>query len=233
MLGYQLRPREATTGWRDSAVWSGLRTFRMKLVTTFYRRLVVIVRSLDDLPDLRRSGLGRSARIAPLEPENAPAYERLRPDQRAGTATARMSAGHTCIGVWEGDRLMHAAWVAVSRCYIPYLRCDLILEPGDILVYDTFTDPAARHRGYAHARSMFTLRLFRDSGYRRSVGIVAVENTAGWASARSAGYLVIGMYSCMRLGPWQHCWSRAMSADSLPHVAPGTPFVGGPGMNVR
>jgi hypothetical protein len=187
----------------------------MKVVTTFYRRVDVMARALDGLPSTESK---LAARIAPLAPEELDAYMIFRPEQRADRIRARLAAGHRAFVVWYAGGIVHAAWMATGRVYVPYLRQDIALEPADVFTYDSFTLPAFRHHGLVGARIAHALRHYAERGFQRSLALVAVENRPSFLAVSAAGYRPLGRFLCLRVGPWQRIRAVAYGEERLPRL---------------
>jgi hypothetical protein len=90
------------------------------------------------------------------------------------------------------------------------------LKPGDFYFYDDYTLSAFRNYGLAQARGVYVFKYYRDLGYRRAIGVVALENKVGLGTASALGCCAIGLYGCIRFGPWQWDWKEALSEEPLP-----------------
>jgi RimJ/RimL family protein N-acetyltransferase len=186
----------------------------MKVLTTFYRRVILVVHLLDDTIPVLRSRL--PVVITILTETNINAYHRFRPEQSLQEIQARLARGDRCFACWYENRIIDAGWVATGRVHIPYLRRDLILDPRDIYNYDSYTLPAYRGRGLYMARNAYIARYNWQEGFSRSVAVVAVENKALLAILLKSGLKPIGLYSCMRFGPWQRGWQQPWGEEALP-----------------
>lgn len=189
----------------------------MKAITTFYRRMVLLDRDLSDpLPEVepRPPMELRQATSADL-----PAYRAFHPDQPEAVAEARFARGDECFAVWDEGRIVHAAWAATERAYVGYLRRDLVLQPDEMYAYDAFTRPSHRGMGLCSLRGIHMLQHYRERGYAHSFGLAAVENQAGFAQVRAVGYVPTGLYTCVRLGPWQRHGRRPFGNERLPALA--------------
>jgi len=125
----------------------GLTTLRMKVVTTFVRRVIVLVRSLeDDRSDFPLPSGLRLAILDGLDATDLAAYRALRPDESAGLLDTRFAQGDRCFAVLTGRRMVHATWASPACAPLPYLAADAALENGDVCLYDSFTDRAWRGR---------------------------------------------------------------------------------------
>lgn len=190
------------------------RLLKMKAVTTFYRRVHVFVRRLDQPIPAFQPGV--PVTVEQLTEQDLPAYEVFRGKRHGAGAAARLAAGNRCFAAWHEREIVYAAWLATGRAHVSYLGGDLVLDPGDIYHFDSYTLPAFRQRGVAKAVYAHVLRWCRDEGYRRSIRLVAVENTAALRVTQALGCQSVGIYGCVRVGPWQRGWQRAEDEEALP-----------------
>ena len=199
--------------WAD-AVWRSIQILITKVLTTFYRRAIIVARSLhNEIPNLQPC---LPVTIAVLTGKDLPAYHQFRPDQNMTLIQGRLERGDRCYVAWHEGRIVHAAWVCTKDIYDPYLRRTLLLQPGDIRIYDSYTLPAYRRHGLAHTRGIHVLRQYQEEGFRRSTAIVALENKGSLGEVKVLGYHPIGIFRCVRLGSWQWDWEEAWSDEPLP-----------------
>jgi hypothetical protein len=186
----------------------------MKMLTTFYRRAVVLARPIDDIiPEVKPR---IPIVITLLRDEDLPAYLRHRPDQHSNEIRTRTAQGDKCFAAWHEGRIVHSGWITTMPKHEFYLRRKLILQPGDIFLYDHYTQPSHRGLDLARAREVHVLHHYRGEGYRRSVAIIAIENKAAFHPFKSLGYHSIGMFKCLRFGPWQWTWEERWGEELLP-----------------
>ena len=193
-----------------------LRLLGVKILTTFYRRLYYMARPLDDpIPDLH-PGLPVSFEVRTAEEMRTD----LRVPQEYKELIRIPLAGneHYFIAIYEG-RIVQLVKVATGQVYIPYMRRALLVPPGDLYLYGSFTSPAFRGCDLAPARAVRMMHHYRSLGYRRMVCVIAVENRSGYGVVEKLGYCSLGMYNCLRLGPWQYDWQRTYGGESLPKPA--------------
>lgn len=188
--------------------------FVMKMLTTFYRRAVVVARPIDDTITAVTPRF--PIVITVLREEDLPAYIQLRPDQHPNVIRMRLAKGDQCFAVWHEGQIVHTGWVTTKQKYEPYLRRELILQPGDIFLYDHFTHPSLRRCRLAQARDVHVLRHYREEGYRRSIAIIAIENKVAFLPFKAVGYRSIGIVKCLRFGPWQWDWEERWGEEPLP-----------------
>ncbi len=185
----------------------------MKILTTFYRRMILFVYPLDSTIPVLLPRL--PVDIAILIERDLDAYHRFRPDQSMKEIRMRLESGDRCFVCWYEDRIVDAGWVATGRVYIPYLRRRLILGSRDIYNYDAYTLPAYRGLGIFMARNSYVARYNQKEGYSRSIAMVAVENKASKVILHRSGLIPIGLYNCLRLGPWQWEWQQQWGQEAL------------------
>ncbi len=199
-------------GWRRSGL---LPTLAMKILTTFYRRMLVVALSIEEWSAAPEPPAGFAVRLLGLD--DLRAYLRLRPDQGESVIRARLALGDRCFGVWRGPDLLHTGWVATrSACPVPYLEHEIRLLPGDVHPYDHHTRADARRLGIARLRMDAVFEACRSEGYRRSVGVVAWENATAIAAARAASYHVLGLVSRARFGRWRRLRVERWSDEPMP-----------------
>ena len=185
----------------------------MKILTTFYRRAIVVARPIDEtIPELNPR---LPIVITLVREEDFPAYIQLRPDQELNVIKMRLANGDQCFVGWHEGRIVHTGWVTTKQKHESYLRRELMLQPGDIFLYDHYTHPSLRRFGLAQARDIHVLRHYREEGYHRSMAIVAMENKAAFLPFEAVGYRSIGMFKCLRFGPWQWDWEESWGAEPL------------------
>lgn len=195
--------------------WQRLgRVVRTKAVTIVYRRMAFVAR------DLTGRALDLSGQIpftvTEMSEADLPSYLGLRRDQDEAEIRQRLSSGDRCYVSWHGAEVVETTWVAKSRGPVPYLGGFLLLAPGDLFVYDSFTAPAHRGRGLYAAKLWHIFRLSRQAGLRRNVAVVAVENLAPLKIIKRFGGAVLGHYHCVKIGPWRRVLARPVDGERLP-----------------
>ena len=189
----------------------------MKMATTFYRRVIVFSRPIDEsLPQIHSSF---QIKITPLQDKDLPDYHRLRPEQPPRMIRKRIADGDQCFLVWSEGRIVHSGWVATQKKSDPYLRCTLILQPGEIFLYDHYTHPSYRSHGLAQARDIYLLQRYRQEGYRRSIAVVAIENKPAFRPFEAIGYRPIGMFRSLWWILGKTIWQQQWGKEQLPVVA--------------
>jgi RimJ/RimL family protein N-acetyltransferase len=211
-MDIRVQPRRVLDLWPR-----GMPSLAMKVSTTFYRRMILMVRPLDDTIPSPWPRLPVVFKI--LTKEDLPAYHRFRPDRRTSLIQNSLARGEQCFVAWYQGRIVHAGTMATGRVYVSYLRRHLILRPGEVYSHDSFTLPAYRGYGLAPARHAHVMRSFHQEGYRRIACLVAVENKAGFRVVEKLGYQAMGLYSCLRVGPWQREWQQRWREEHLPMLA--------------
>jgi GNAT superfamily N-acetyltransferase len=196
------------------AQWpGGMPLLAMKALTTFYRRMILMVRPLDAVIPSFSPRLPVTFEL--VTERDLPAYERFRPGQGVTSMQGCLARGDKCFAAYHEGRIVAAVQVATGQVYVPYLRRRLILQPGDVYSYDSFTLPAYRGDGLAPARAVHVMRYHQQEGYQRMVCLIAVENKAGRQVMQKLGYQSLGLYSYLRVGLWQRHWQQAWGEEAL------------------
>lgn len=192
-------------------------TLVMKVHTTVHRRMFLMLRSLDDpIPDPAPSGAFEIREMTETDREG---YLAMLPDRRP-VFEARLQAGARCFLAWDDARIAHGYWMAANRVRIDYLARDLVLAPGDIYTYDSYSPPDYRGRGLAQAVGLEVMRLARAEGSRRAWCLPAVENQGGIRPVEAIGYRRAATVHYLRLGPLGRTWMAAPTASVLPELQP-------------
>src|SRR5215468_718923 len=98
----------------------GIRRLTMRVFTTFYRRMFLMVRPLDvAIPDVHPR---LPVVIKRLTDKDILAYRKFRPEQGAHMIRSRLGRGDRCYAAWYEGRIVHAGWIATKRVYVPYLH---------------------------------------------------------------------------------------------------------------
>jgi len=186
----------------------------MKMLTTFYRRAIVVARPFDEMIPTLKPRLPIVFTL--LRDEDLSAYLQLRPDQERNVIKSRLANGDQCFAVWHQGRIVHSTWSATRQVYVPYLRRYLIIKRGEIFFYDSFTLPLYRNCELAQARGVYAFQHYLGLGYHRAIAVIALENKAGLGVPNALGYHPMGLYACFRLGPWQRNWEERWGEQPLP-----------------
>jgi len=177
--------REA--GWRG--VWFGALA-RARL----YRRLELVELSLVPPPPLLETPLTLDfGFLAESEDDDA---------------RARLERGDRCFVAREAGAIVSSRWIAEQRAYVAYLDAWLDLEPDEVYLSETYTDPARRGHGVSGAAGTRLAAALATEGRRAIVAGVLQENPAGVRAYEKAGYRPIGRIGYVKLGPWRRDFRR-------------------------
>lgn len=193
--------------------------FLMQVLTTFYRRVYIFAKHIDQIPTIE-SDLADDIRL--LTPADSELYCAQRQLPSAAAFLERLRSGHLCFAAFSERQVVHSGWAATDRPYIPYLNRRLALRPHEFYIYDTHTVPGFRNHGLLKLRNAYMQRYFHERGYTHSVGVVAVENKPAVQAALAVHYQIIGQYACLRLGPLQWDWQKPIINEPLPTLLPPT-----------
>mgnify|MGYP001819871590 CR=1 FL=1 len=190
-------------------------TLYTKVKTTFLREMVLVARELSPPPPMPTLSLEVSIR-ALGRTEFPRSRDGLRRSLSQKSFVERVERGDVCFALSIEGAVVHTAWVAVRRGPIEYLRRDLALEEDEIFVFDSYTNPEYRSLHLATARAAFVAEHYASRGFRRSLGVVAVENKAGLAVPESVGYRRIGSYGAFCIGRLCRTWSEPLPGQQIP-----------------
>lgn len=210
----------AVAVWRDG----GLKHLWFKILgETVYRRAELFQCTLAKPQQEATSTV--SIEIAELAEDEIGDYLALRPDADPGDIRARWAAGQQCFVARHDGRIIHAAWSATGRAWIEYLAREIQLASDEAYIYEAYTAPAFRGGHVALFRSAYERRLFRDTGYRRTLAVVMPENQSGSRFMEKAGYRRIGVIGYVKLGPWRWEFCRVKPGTIPPGGAPASASV--------
>ncbi len=175
--------------------------------TTLYRRMLLMSYPLD------------RQRIAPYPPaidihfshlgeDDIDAYLRFRPRANADQIVERLRGGVTCVASWFGKDIVDAGWMATGSAFVPYMNRHLVIDPGDIYTFDSYTAPGFRGRGIHAARGTFAGIQNQADGFSRSISLVAFENYSAWFLLTYAGLETLGCYHYLRTPLRGFYWER-------------------------
>lgn len=199
----------------QSFLLSQASTLCTKVRTTFLRQMVLFERELSPPPSMPT--LSVHIAIRHLGGADFPLCgDGLRRSLSRSSFEERIERGDMCFALSVEDRIVHTAWVAVGRGPVEYLRRDLALGEDEIFIFDSYTNPEYRSLHLATARAVFVANHFAEKGFRRSLGVVAVENKAGLAVPEAVGYRRIGRYSALCLGRLCRTWSEPLPGQQIP-----------------
>jgi ribosomal protein S18 acetylase RimI-like enzyme len=127
-----------------------------------------------------------------------------------------LSQGQVCFVARHQGTIASTCWAAKQRARIDYLGCEIGLADDEIYIYESYTAPRFRSLNIAAVRGSEMMRHFRDSGYRRFVGVLMPENKAAFRPAEKVAYRRVGVIGYVKLGPWRRFFCRVQpSARSI------------------
>jgi len=194
---------------------SRFETVVMKVRTTVHRRMILMVRPLDEpIPPPTPKG---DFAFHEMTGDTKEAYLQMLPGRRT-VVDERLRRGARCFLAWDGDHLAHGYWIGSNRVLIDYMEGDLVLAPRDLYMYDSYSPPAYRGRGLAQAMGLHVMRLAWEEGYERAWCLPAVENRAGTRPVEAIGYRSVSTLHYLRLGWFRRYWSVPPVDASQPQL---------------
>lgn len=134
---------------------------------------------------------------------SADEYAALRPDVEV---TTRLERGDRLLVARREGRIVSSAWLAERSARVEYLDRWLEVPPGAVYLYDVFTPPEERARGYYGAMLDRFLASERP-GRRVLAAVLPGPSTAERALAR-AGFRPVGTIGYVALGKWRRNFER-------------------------
>lgn len=195
-------------------------TLLQRIETTFRRRVAVIARDLvDRAPESHQPEPPRpDLCLRELSADDAAAYSAFRPGQGADTLRQRLRQGARCFAVVDRGEIVHTGWSTLARAHVPYLDRDLLLEADDVYLFDVYTRPGARLGDVGSMRAEHDRRFYAALGCRRSIAIVAIENTGSLRYVMALGFRRIGYYGYWKLGPLSRWRTEVLGAEQVPRL---------------
>ena len=123
-------------------------------------------------------------------------------------ARERFARGDRCFGIWLDGTLVSTRWLATGTARLGYLGREVPLAPGDVYIYETYTEPGHRGRGISAIAGAIVPATLAAEGARRMVGVLEPENTRGIRANEKAGYRIVGKIGYVRMGPWRRDFGR-------------------------
>lgn len=185
----------------------GLVAFWFKLLSAGgCRRLLVLARALDE--ETAQPPAQLPLEIGLLDESELDEYLALRPDAIGVDILKRLQSGHMCFVARHEGRIVSVCWSATQLAWSDFLGCEIDLMPGDVYLFDAFTQPAYRGRDIAPALCGHQLRYFGNAHFRRAIRCTSPENEPALRAHRKSGFRPVGMLRTITLGPWRRVFRR-------------------------
>ncbi len=160
-----------------------------------YRRLGWFARGLDPLrPNPPRTPI----EVVRLGPDDLDAYLGLRPDAPPGLFFRRLETGSLCFAARHAGRIASVTWIATGRAQLS--TGELILQDGEVFLYDSFTDAALRGHHIQMTVLAALLDHARAAGHRRAIVMIEPVNRPSIRSRERSGFRRTGTMHFLRLG---------------------------------
>ncbi|HEY3441445.1 MAG TPA: hypothetical protein VGK29_11860 [Paludibaculum sp.] len=177
---------------------------------TVYRRLLIF---RVDLPLA-----GKEAAVCWAEGGDAVArVVQFNPELTPEEARRRLAMGHRCLMLKDEDEWVHCLWVATRDAYMDYLSSEFVLAAGEAYIYQTFTPPQHRGRGYATSANIGLGRMLLTEGYTRLVYCVQPDRAIAYPPLLRIGAKPVGYVGWFGVGRWRRAFRR--TSRSLPFYA--------------
>jgi ribosomal protein S18 acetylase RimI-like enzyme len=193
---------------RISRAWQtlrqeGLRSFWFKLIDVLgYRRLFLLSRSLAKPIQAVEPKIPLT--INWLTASELDDYVAFRPKTSVKQLVSRFERNERCLAARQTDgKIVGAMWAATGRAWIEYLERMWSMEPGEVYLFDAYTDPAMRGHAVAPALSAELIKRYRDEGAQYAIRGTLPENKAALKAHAKAGFQIVGRIGRVSVGPWR------------------------------
>lgn len=203
---------------RGPALSVRVRDFGARVLTTFYRRMFMLVTPLNKSdPSFFPAGMDVDNDF--ILPSAIPEYLEFRPDTHKSDIVRRFAGGHRCFVSRHEGRIVDACWVASGNVFVTYLNRFLLLPPRDVYVYDAYTVADYRGHSIASTRGGRLRQILASEGFTRVVALVAFENLTAWTVLTWVAMETIGAYYYVRFPPPGIHWIRAREGSDIPSLS--------------
>ena len=178
----------------------GLGSFWLKSLDALgYRRLYLLRRPLAE--PIADCPTALPVAVDWLTLEEVQDYLVFRPDAIRHDVTQQLLRGDRCLVARHEHRIVGAMWGSSTRMNTQrLLGRDLSLAAGEAYQFDAYTLPEVRGMGIAPALSVAWLRHLRDEAFSAAIRMTFPWNGAALRSHAKAGYRVVAVVRCFRLG---------------------------------
>ena len=171
-----------------------------------YRRMLLLERSLDEeitpvTPRVRVT-------FSKLEAAETDEYLRFYDAAPRSRLEERFARGDECFAARYEGRLVCVSWVTRTELFIPSMRFRRSLDPTEVYLYDSFTDPAFRGRAVAPALGVYVLEQFRNMGVTRATLAIVPDNVSNLRARAKTCFRPYERIDCLRVGERVWRWHR-------------------------
>lgn len=209
--------------WERSALYQRVVQARRQAKRLLWvRRRVYLVVCQEVRLDLRR----RSQRIV-RDASRADLDGLCRLSPKRATYCERFTNGEKSFVVEQAGRILAMVWVCFGERKEPELGTVFQLGLDGAWVYDGFTAPEARGRGYHPLLLCQAAEYAKQCRRRRCYGFIESDNTMSLRTHQRFGYKVMGEMIYTRAGLLHGCWRKPCDPAGHPswwgfcwHLAP-------------
>ncbi|MBA3974736.1 MAG: hypothetical protein C0504_11040 [Candidatus Solibacter sp.] len=167
--------------------------------------------------DLSQAGPPDDAPCRWLDADEASGYAQFHPEITETEIRRRLGEGQRCWVLRSGGQFAHGLWIA-RRAWISYLGIEMPLARHEIYLYQTFTPPALRGRGFASTALRAVLAVLNGEGWERVVLCIQPDRSVSYPPLYRAGFKPYGYLGWYKLGSAR--WTFRRSAHRFPFYAP-------------
>ena len=183
---------------------------------TVYRRISLWERLLEENPAKTPPAKPDGIELGDLQPAELDACVTLRADHPKEELQQRLARDERCFVARHSGRVVAMIWASNGGGWSDYLDAPVELGPDDHYLYEATVQPECRGHGIAPALILHAFRELSQSGSRRAVFAVNLENRAALAAFGRVGASRFALQGVVRLGSWRHDFLRTESTASEP-----------------
>jgi hypothetical protein len=101
----------------------------------------------------------------------------------------RLATGRRCYTAWVGNQPAAYGWVSLVDEEVGELGLHLVLQPGEIYIWDCYTFPAYRQKRLYSALLVFILQKLKTEGFHRAWIGADLANTPSQRGIDRAGFM--------------------------------------------
>jgi len=130
----------------------------------------------------------------------------------------RFKQGKICFIALDIDKVVAFSWISFLNEYISECQCEVKLKDNEAYVFDSFIDPAYRHKRL-HSALIFQKFLYlRMQGYQKAIGYVDVDNTYSLKALVSSGHQPKKIFTLIEIFGLKFQRCQEMPANLIIHA---------------
>ncbi|MGH9554556.1 MAG: GNAT family N-acetyltransferase [Terriglobales bacterium] len=117
----------------------------------------------------------------------------------------RFARGDLYLTLSRQGQVVGSTWLTTAGLWVAEARAFFVVNPGEVVIYDTYVDPAFRGQGFQNQISAFAVHVARRRGFRRVVTYVDSLNLPSLRVQRKMDRQRTQRVLCLRIGSAACC----------------------------